>query len=104
MLYNHSSFLSLVSFIVFEVWCSCSFYEFGKVGQQFDSGVICMPDCVWPLGTEKREKLVEVPGPLWKPSGTSVKMSSNISCIKMYGKHFNTDGSPMQHVLYPSKY
>ncbi|XP_057511757.1 uncharacterized protein LOC130793907 [Actinidia eriantha] len=78
---------------------SLSFYEFGKVGQQFDYGVICMPDCVWPLGTEKGEMLVEVPGPLWKPSGASVQMSSNISCIKMYGKHFNTDGSPMQHVL-----
>lgn len=73
----------------------------GKGRQQFDHGVGCVPDCVWPLIIEERERFVEVPGHLWRPSGASVNMSSNISCMKMFGKHSDTDGLPSQHLLYP---
>lgn len=81
---------------------SLSFYVVGKGRQQFDHGVGCMPDCVWPLITEERERFVEVPGHLWRPSGASVNMASNISCMKMFGKHSNTDGLPSQHLLITS--
>ncbi|XP_028091136.1 DDB1- and CUL4-associated factor 4 isoform X1 [Camellia sinensis] len=76
-----------------------SLCEVGKVGQQFDYGDKFMPDCVWPLNTRKREVCVEVPVHLWRPPGASMLMSSNISCIKMCGKHSNTESSSMQHVL-----
>lgn len=73
----------------------------GKVQQQFDYGIGCMPDRVWPQSIEERERFVEVPGHLWRPSGASVNMLSNISCMKMYGKHSDSDGLPRQHLMYP---
>ncbi|XP_058197752.1 uncharacterized protein LOC131313454 isoform X2 [Rhododendron vialii] len=79
-----------------------SFYVVGKVQQQFDYGIGCMPDRVWPLSIEERERFVELPGHLWRPSGASVNMSSNISCMKMHGKHSDSDGLPRQHLMITS--
>uniref|UniRef100_A0A5B7BJG7 Uncharacterized protein n=1 Tax=Davidia involucrata TaxID=16924 RepID=A0A5B7BJG7_DAVIN len=81
---------------------SLSLYEVGKAGQQFDYGVKCMPDCVWPLNIENQVRCLKVPGHLWRPAGASTQMPSNISCVKMSGKHSTRtvdDASSMQHVL-----
>ncbi|KAA8537168.1 hypothetical protein F0562_029605 [Nyssa sinensis] len=78
---------------------SLSLYE---VGQQFDNGVKCMPDRVWPLNIENQAGCHKVPGHLWRPAQTSIQMRSNISCVRMYGKHSTRtvdDASSMQHVL-----
>ncbi|KAG5516139.1 hypothetical protein RHGRI_036999 [Rhododendron griersonianum] len=81
---------------------SLSFYVVGKVRQQFDYGIGCMPDRVWPLSIEEGERFVELPGHLWRPSGASVNMSSKISCMKMHGKHSDSDGLPRQHLMITS--
>lgn len=49
---------------------------------------------MWPVVEEKRAECGKDPGCIWRPPGASLHMSSNISCIKMCGKH-----SPIQRAL-----
>ncbi|KAJ8567405.1 hypothetical protein K7X08_019613 [Anisodus acutangulus] len=74
---------------------SCLF-EVGKVGQEFNQGVECLPDRVWPLKSGYREGYCDSPGHVWRPPGAFVHMPSNISCIKMSQKH---PGASLKHVL-----
>ncbi|KAF8412632.1 hypothetical protein HHK36_000601 [Tetracentron sinense] len=81
---------------------SLSLYGVGKVGQHFDYGVKCMPDRAWPLITENQADCNKGPGHIWKPSGASILMPSNISCIKRAGKHSAhtaNNGSTIQRAL-----
>ncbi|KAH8522302.1 hypothetical protein H0E87_003075 [Populus deltoides] len=72
---------------------SLSLFEVGKVGEH-NHGVECIPDRMWPVIEEKRAECGKDPGCIWRPPGASLHMSSNISCIKMCGKH-----SPIQRAL-----
>ncbi|XP_061965697.1 uncharacterized protein LOC133689714 [Populus nigra] len=72
---------------------SLSLFEVGKVGER-NHGVECIPDRMWPVIEEKRAECGKDPGCIWRPPGASLHMSSNISCIKMCGKH-----SPIQRAL-----
>ncbi|KAG6788088.1 hypothetical protein POTOM_004141 [Populus tomentosa] len=72
---------------------SLSLFEVGKVGEH-NHGVECIPDRMWPVVEEKRAECGKDPGCIWRPPGASLHMSSNISCIKMCGKH-----SPIQQAL-----
>lgn len=72
---------------------SLSLFEVGKVGEH-NHGVECIPDRMWPVVEEKRAECGKDPGCIWRPPGASLHMSSNISCIKMCGKH-----SPIQRAL-----
>ncbi|XP_010260798.1 PREDICTED: uncharacterized protein LOC104599783 [Nelumbo nucifera] len=81
---------------------SLSLFEFGRVGQLFDYGVKCMPDCVWPLTMENQSDCSEAPGHLWRPTGALTLMPSCISCIKRSGKHYMDtadDNSVIQNAL-----
>nr|XP_023898103.1 uncharacterized protein LOC112009976 [Quercus suber] len=79
---------------------SLSFVEVGKV-QQFDYGVKCMPDRVWPKVKEDQAECGRTPGHIWRPAGSLLQMPSNISCIKMFGKHSPSmdDGSNVQDAI-----
>ncbi|KAI8524783.1 hypothetical protein RHMOL_Rhmol13G0176100 [Rhododendron molle] len=39
---------------------SLSFYVVGKIRQQFDYGIRCMPDRVWPLSIEEQERITSL--------------------------------------------
>lgn len=94
--------MSLLQVIAYEVWSSRSFVEVGKV-QQFDYGVKCMPDRVWPKVKEDQAECGRTPGHIWRPAGSVFQMPSNISCIKFFGKHTPSmdDGSNVQDAMYP---
>ncbi|XP_052203220.1 uncharacterized protein LOC127808690 isoform X2 [Diospyros lotus] len=77
---------------------SLSLYEVSKVAQLFHSGIEHAPDCVWPL-TSETQGFVEEPIRLWRTPIASIHLSSNVSCIKMFGKYLDTHGSASQHVL-----
>ncbi|KAF9689090.1 hypothetical protein SADUNF_Sadunf01G0055600 [Salix dunnii] len=72
---------------------SLSLFEVGKVGEH-NHGVECIPDRMRPVIEENRAECGRDPGCIWRPPGASLHMSSNISCIKMCGKH-----SPIQRAL-----
>ncbi|GMY35078.1 ddb1- and cul4-associated factor 4 [Fagus crenata] len=79
---------------------SLSLVEVGKVRQRFDYGVKCLPDRVWP----SKEDPIECnrnPGNIWTPRGSVLQMPSNISCIKLFGKHSPSmdDGSNVQDAI-----
>lgn len=79
---------------------SLCIFEVGKVGQEFNQGVKCLPDCVWPRKDRYREQHYDSPGHVWRPPGTFVNMPSNISCIKMSRKHPAPVGdASSKHVL-----
>lgn len=83
---------------------ACSFSEVGKVGQYFDGGVQWMPDCVRHYVKGKTDKHDEMPGPVFRPNGASLLMSSSISCIRLSAKrssHAVSDGLNVGHALYP---
>ncbi|XP_024631487.1 uncharacterized protein [Medicago truncatula] len=62
---------------------SLSFSEVGRIGQNFDDGVKWMPDCVKSRIKGKTDEHNEVPGPLFRPNGATLIMSSRISCIRL---------------------
>uniref|UniRef100_A0A6N2M5T8 Uncharacterized protein n=2 Tax=Salix viminalis TaxID=40686 RepID=A0A6N2M5T8_SALVM len=72
---------------------SLSLFEVGKVGEH-NHGVEFIPDRMRPAIEENRAECGKDPGCIWRPPGASLHMSSNISCIKMCGKH-----SPFQRAL-----
>ncbi|WMV08438.1 hypothetical protein MTR67_001823 [Solanum verrucosum] len=79
-------------------------FEVGKVGQEFNQGVKCLPDRVWPLKDRYGEGYYDSPGHVWRPRGAFVHMPSNISCIKMSQKHpAPVSDASLKHILYPFK-
>ncbi|XP_059654087.1 uncharacterized protein LOC132300849 [Cornus florida] len=80
---------------------SLSLYEVGNVGQQFYYGVNCTPDRIWSLNIDNQGRSMEAASHLWRPTGASMQMPSNISCVKMFGKHSThfVDASSMQRIL-----
>ncbi|KAM3324102.1 DDB1 and CUL4-associated factor 4 isoform X1 [Capsicum chacoense] len=79
---------------------SLCLFEVGEVGQEFNQGVKCLPDRVWPLKDGYAEGSYDSPGHVWRPPGAFVHMSSNISCIKMYQKHpAPISDASLKHVL-----
>ena len=62
-----------------------------------------MPDRVWPKVKEDQAECGRTPGHIWRPAGSLFQMPSNISCIKMFGKHSPSmdDGSNVQDAMYP---
>ncbi|WJX28028.1 hypothetical protein P8452_16796 [Trifolium repens] len=62
---------------------SLSFSEVGRIGHNFDDGVKWMPDCVKSHIKGETNVHNEVPGPLFRPNGASLIMSSRISCIRL---------------------
>ncbi|XP_059293426.1 uncharacterized protein LOC132046717 [Lycium ferocissimum] len=79
---------------------SLCLYEVGKVGQEFNQGVKCLPDRVWPLKAGYGEGYCDSPGHVWRPPGAFVHMPSNISCIKMSQKHpASVSDASLKHVL-----
>lgn len=89
--------------IAYEVWYSCSFVEVGKVKPDFDFGVKCMPDRVWPSNKNDRADCGTIPGPICRPARASLSVSSNVSCIKLFEKQPSAieDGSSIRDALYP---
>ncbi|XP_019240311.1 PREDICTED: DDB1- and CUL4-associated factor 4 isoform X2 [Nicotiana attenuata] len=79
---------------------SLCIFEVGKVEQEFNQGVKCLPDRVWPLTVGYREGYCDSPGHLWRPQGAFVHMPSNISCIKTSQKHrASVSETSLKHVL-----
>ncbi|KAF2286858.1 hypothetical protein GH714_033400 [Hevea brasiliensis] len=77
-------------------------FEVGKSGQHFDSGEKCIPDLVRPVVEVNKAECSKAPGHIWRPEGASLQMSSNISCIKLFGKHPSyavDDCFSIQHAL-----
>ncbi|XP_026415045.1 DDB1- and CUL4-associated factor 4-like [Papaver somniferum] len=66
---------------------SLSFYEVSKDEQDFDYGIKCTPDFVWPLLQETQAECSNAPGHIWRPAGASEIMPSHISCIQRTQKH-----------------
>ncbi|KAK7303833.1 hypothetical protein RJT34_14750 [Clitoria ternatea] len=65
---------------------SLSFSDVGRVGHYLDGGVTgvkWMPDCVKNYAKGKTVEHNEVPGPLFRPNGASLHISSRISCIRL---------------------
>ncbi|KAF7840268.1 DDB1- and CUL4-associated factor 4 isoform X2 [Senna tora] len=62
---------------------SLSFSEVGKAGQYFGGGVKWMPDRVKKYVKGEKDEHVEVPGPVFRPNGATLLMSSSISCIRL---------------------
>ncbi|XP_061356559.1 uncharacterized protein LOC133300983 isoform X2 [Gastrolobium bilobum] len=82
---------------------SLSFSEVGRVGQYFDGGVKWMPNCVRNYVKGKTDEHNEVPGPVFRPNGASLFMSSRISCIRLGPKcssHAANDDPIVGHVLF----
>ncbi|KAK4346729.1 hypothetical protein RND71_033068 [Anisodus tanguticus] len=74
--------------------------EVGKAGQEFNQGVECVPDRVWPLKAGYGEGYCDSPGHVWRPPGACVHIPSNISCIKMSQKHpASISDASSKHVL-----
>lgn len=79
---------------------SLCLFEVGKVGQEFNQGVKCLPDRVWPLKAGYGEGYCDSPRHVWRPPGAFVHMPSNISCIKMSPKHpASISDASLKHVL-----
>lgn len=81
-----------------------SFSEVGRIGQNFDDGVKWMPDCVKSRIKGKTDGHNEVPGPLFRPNGASLIMSSRISCIRLgpnVSPHAANDSPIVGNALYP---
>ncbi|XP_041027393.1 DDB1- and CUL4-associated factor 4 [Juglans microcarpa x Juglans regia] len=80
---------------------SLSFVEVGKVRPDFDIGVKCMPDRVWPFNKNDQADCGMIPGPICRPARASLSMSSNVSCIKLFEKQPSTieDGSSIRGAL-----
>lgn len=95
--------MSPLQVIAYEVWYFRSFVEVGKVRARFDYGVKCMPDRVWPFIKNDQADCGTIPGPICRPARASLKMSSNVSCIKLFEKQSSTteDGASIQDALYP---
>ncbi|XP_004488222.2 uncharacterized protein [Cicer arietinum] len=62
---------------------SLSFSEVGRIGQNFDDGVKWMPVCVKNHIKGNTDVPSKVPGPLFRPNGASLLMSSRISCLRL---------------------
>ncbi|XP_057429811.1 uncharacterized protein LOC130722938 [Lotus japonicus] len=80
-----------------------SFCEVGRVGQNFDSGVTWMPDHVKNYVGGKADERYEVPGPVSRPNGASLIMSSRVSCIRLGSKCSSTavnDDPIVGHALF----
>ncbi|XP_006341894.1 DDB1- and CUL4-associated factor 4 [Solanum tuberosum] len=79
---------------------SLCIFEVGKVGQEFNQGVKCLPDRVWPLKDRYGEGYYDSPGHVWRPRGAFLHMPSNISCIKMSQKHpAPVSDASLKHIL-----
>jgi hypothetical protein len=84
-----------------------SFSEVGRIGHSFDDGVKWMPDCVKSHIKGETNVHNEVPGPLFRPNGASLIMSSRISCIRLgpnLSPHAPNDSPIVGNVLYPLIY
>jgi WD repeat-containing protein 21A len=84
-----------------------SFSEVGRIGHNFDDGVKWMPDCVKSHIKGETNVHNEVPGPLFRPNGASLIMSSRISCIRLgpnLSPHAPNDSPIVGNVLYPLIY
>ncbi|XP_027362377.1 DDB1- and CUL4-associated factor 4 isoform X2 [Abrus precatorius] len=82
---------------------SLSFSEVGRFGQYFDGGIKWMPDCMKNYVKEKTIEHNVVPGPVFRPNGASLLMSSRISCIRLGPKctsHAVNDGPTVGHALF----
>ncbi|XP_050231926.1 uncharacterized protein LOC126680785 isoform X2 [Mercurialis annua] len=64
-----------------------SLLETGKPGQRSHNGIKFMPDRVSPVIEETKAEWSKAPGHIWQPAGASLYMPSNISYIKMSGRH-----------------
>lgn len=80
--------------------CFPSLFQVGKVGQEFQDEVKCMPDRVWPSSIGHQPECI-LPRNLWWPIGVSRSMSSEVSCIKLC--HLLVDEASTRDVLYPLK-
>ncbi|XP_062082889.1 uncharacterized protein LOC133789153 isoform X2 [Humulus lupulus] len=81
---------------------SLSFSDVGNVRQQFDHGLQSVPYCVWPITRGDETKRSGSPEHIWRGSGASLQMSSNISCIKTLRKNSSStmeDGGSIQHAM-----
>ncbi|KAF5475361.1 hypothetical protein F2P56_007170 [Juglans regia] len=69
---------------------SLSFVEVGKVRPHFDYEVKCMPDRAWPFIKENQAEYGTIPGPIRRSARGSLRMGSDVSCIKLFGKQSTT--------------
>ncbi|XP_057972163.1 uncharacterized protein LOC131160472 [Malania oleifera] len=79
-----------------------NFLEVGNVGEDFDYGEKHMPDCVWPLTIGNRKEANESLRHVWRWTGGSLLMPSNIAWIKMPGRRSSytaDDVSNTHHAL-----
>lgn len=87
-----------------EICCLCSISEIGKVQPEFDYGVQCVPDCVWPTIEGNQTQYRRDPKRIWRDTRASLQMSSKISCVKVFRKNLPLpieDDGGIQHALYP---
>ncbi|KAK6254250.1 hypothetical protein QUC31_015970 [Theobroma cacao] len=80
---------------------SLSFLNVGKFGQHFEYGLTHIPDLVGP-STKVEAESNETPQYMWRPLGASLRMSSRISCIKLFEKcstFTNNDDSKVRRAL-----
>ncbi|KAM6595379.1 hypothetical protein CsatA_005903 [Cannabis sativa] len=80
---------------------SLSFSDVGKARQQSD-GLQSIPYCVWPITRGEETKCSVSPEHIWRETGASLLMSSNISCIKTFRKNSSSameDGGSVQHAM-----
>lgn len=81
---------------------SLSISEIGKVRQEFDYGIQCVPNGVWPTIEGNQTECGRAPECIWRDTRASLQMSSNISCIKVFRKKLPLpieDGGGIQHAL-----
>lgn len=81
-----------------------SFSEVGRIGQNFDDGVKWMPVCVKNHIKGNTDVPSKVPGPLFRPNGASLLMSSRISCLRLgpnLSPHAVNDSPIVGNALYP---
>ncbi|XP_024024080.1 DDB1- and CUL4-associated factor 4 isoform X2 [Morus notabilis] len=81
---------------------SLSISEIGKVQPEFDYGVQCVPDCVWPTIEGNQTHYRRDPERIWRDTRASLQMSSKISCMKVFRKNLPLpieDGGGIQHAL-----
>lgn len=81
-----------------------SISEIGRVRQEFDYGIQCVPNCVWPTIEGNQTECGRAPERIWRDTRASLQLSSKISCIKVFRKKLPLpieDGGGIQHALYP---
>lgn len=81
-----------------------SFSEVGRIRQHFDGGIKWLPDCVKGHVNGTTDEYFEDPGPILRPNGASLLMSSRISSIRLgqeYSSDSADDGPIIGQALYP---